>query len=52
MQRGLTPNEFDRAMELLIARDLVQHPENLHSYGIQFELLSRWIRKKHPRISK
>lgn len=48
----LTPNEFDRAMELLIARDLVQHPENLHSYGIRFELLSRWIRKKHPRISK
>jgi len=44
--------EFDSALELLIARKIVRHDSKSRSCGITFELLSRWIREKHPRISK
>lgn len=41
--------EFSHAVETLIARDLVRHDQGSRACGITFELLSRWIREKHPR---
>ena len=48
----ITLETFSRAIETLIARDLVRQDRDRRTFGITFELLSRWIREKHPRVSK